>query len=152
MVRRIRASRPDLLYLPVPVEDALLLAPALGFQAIDVPVLGTTHWQSDRLLRLGGVDLEGVLIPGGVPQEDDGILDEFERLYTRRFGTEANRFAAAGFIATRRVVAVLSDVPDADRQHLQQEFASRFGGGFDNNAPMPFLIVQDGALVPYDSR
>ena len=52
MVRRIRNSRPDLLYLPVPVEDALLLAPALGFQGMDVPMLGTTHWQSERLLRL----------------------------------------------------------------------------------------------------
>lgn len=149
MVRRIRSSRPDLLYLPVPVEDALLLAPALGFQGIDVPILGTTHWQSDRLLRLSGIDLEGALVPGGLPQEDDGVLEEFERLYTRRFGSEANRFAAAGFIATRRVVAILSAEPDADRPRLQQQFAGRFGGGFDNNAPVPFLIVQGGALVDY---
>jgi len=149
MIRRIRAARPDLLYLPVPVEDALLLAPALGFQGIDVPILGTTHWQSDRLLRMTGVDLDGAFVPGGLPQEDDAILAEFERLYRQRFGTEANRFAAAGFIAMRRVLEALAADPQVDRARMQQALASRFGGGFDNNAPMPFLMVRDGSLVSY---
>jgi branched-chain amino acid transport system substrate-binding protein len=149
MVRRIRNSSPDLLYLPIPVEDALLLAPALGFQGLDVPTLGTTHWQSERLLRLTGVDLEGALVPAGQPQDDLTVLDEFERLYQQRFGNETNRFAAAGFIAARRVLEVLSADPLAGRQQMQQRLASLFGGGFENNAPMPFLLVRDNALVGY---
>jgi len=149
MVRRIRNSGPDLLYLPMPVEDALLLAPALGFQGIDVSILGTTHWQSDRLLSMTGVDLEGALVPAGLPQDDTEVLDEFERLYLQRFGNDTNRFAAAGFIAGRRVLAVLAEDLEADRAHIQERLAQRFGGGFENNAPMPFLLVREGSLIPY---
>ena len=149
MVRRIRNSRPDLLYLPMPVDDALLLAPALGFQGIDVPILGTTHWQSDRLLQMTGIDLEGTLVPAGLQQDDSSVIEEFERLYRQRFGSDTNRFAAAGFIATRHVVAVLSKDPQADRSRIQERLTQRFGGGFDNSAPMPFLLVREGTLVDY---
>ena len=149
MVRRIRNSDPDLLYLPMPVEDALLLAPALGFQGIDVAIMGTTHWQSDRLLRMTGLDMEGALVPAGLPQDDTAVLDDFERLYLQRFGSETNRFAAAGFIAARHMLAALAEETQVDRSMLQQRLAMQFGGGFENNAPMPFLLVREGALVAY---
>ena len=93
-----------------------------------------------------GVDLEGAMVPGGLPQDETPVMDDFERLYLQRFGTAPNRFAAAGYTAARRVLEVFVADPEADRQRVQEALALRFGGGFDSNAPMPFLVVKEGAL------
>ena len=86
------------------------------------------------------------MIPGGLPQDATPVLEDFERMYLSRFGMEPNRFAAAGYTAARRVLEVFLVDPQADRHHVQEALAARFGGGFESNAPMPFLVVREGTL------
>ncbi|MFQ5600166.1 MAG: ABC transporter substrate-binding protein [Candidatus Krumholzibacteriia bacterium] len=143
LVRRIRAAQPDVLFVPAGVEDMLLIAPTLAVQGVEAQLIGTEKWKSERLLGGTGVELEGALVPAGEHEGDHEELARFRELYADRYGPRANRFAAAGYLAARRILDVLAQRPEADREALRTGLEARGAPG-DRRMPVRFLVVRDG--------
>ncbi|HEY5133522.1 MAG TPA: ABC transporter substrate-binding protein, partial [Candidatus Krumholzibacteriaceae bacterium] len=60
-IQRVRAGAPEALFIASDTEDLILILPQLSFHEFGVQLLGTSDWNSKRLIRMVGKDLEGAL-------------------------------------------------------------------------------------------
>lgn len=140
-LRRLRAAGPALLYAPVSADDIQLIAPALAFQGVFARLLGSSSWNTTRLLESVGQELEGALIPetgAGAP------LAGSER-------GESNRFTAAGYAAVQRLAGLVATVPGAanDRSLMRSALEAAMQRG--ERAQVGFVVVRDGATVVFET-
>jgi branched-chain amino acid transport system substrate-binding protein len=63
VIARVRAAGPEALFIASDTEDLILILPQLSFHEFGVQLLGTNEWNSKRLIRMVGKDLEGALFP-----------------------------------------------------------------------------------------
>jgi branched-chain amino acid transport system substrate-binding protein len=144
-VRRIRDADPDLLYLPVEPETALLIVPALGFAGVNAQIVGTQAWNAQRLLDGAGVDLEGTLIPAAGEAGNSEQRARFEAAYKKQKGSAPSTMVAAGYLAARRVLDVLPQAPE--RESLRAALRARASAATPQ--ALRFLVVRNGAAVPF---
>ena len=62
-IGRVRAADPEALFIASGTEDLILILPQLSFHEFGSQLLGTSAWNSRRLIRMAGRDLEGALFP-----------------------------------------------------------------------------------------
>ena len=62
-IGRVRAADPEALFIASGTEDLILILPQLSFHEFGSQLLGTSAWNSRRLIRMVGKDLEGALFP-----------------------------------------------------------------------------------------
>jgi branched-chain amino acid transport system substrate-binding protein len=107
-IERIRGAVPEALYLPPDTEDLVLILPQLSFYEFGVQLLGTSSWNSSKLLRMTGRDLEGAVFPA------EGISDSSEDRYlaaavlTGYEGGDLNRFVTGGYDGVRKVLEAMA--------------------------------------------
>jgi branched-chain amino acid transport system substrate-binding protein len=65
-IERVRSAAPDALFIASDTEDLILILPQLSFHEFGVQLLGSSSWNSKRLIRMVGKDLEGAVFPADV--------------------------------------------------------------------------------------
>lgn len=149
IIRRVARARPDVLYLPVEIDEALLIVPALAFRGMQAQLIGTAKWHTDRLLGTVGVDLEGALLPVAQTAADPSEVANAEQLYRERFGGDPNRFAVAGFSAAKRVLDLLQEETAPSRERLRNLLAGRVASSATLAARPRFLVVRRGQVEAF---
>lgn len=99
----------DAVFLPGDADKAGLMIPQLVFHNIkDIPLLGTSGWNTPEFLKLVGPYAEGAtFIDGFFAGSPDPIVRKFVGQYRAKFQQEPDLFAAQAFDAARLVLAAL---------------------------------------------
>ncbi|MCX5752480.1 MAG: penicillin-binding protein activator [Candidatus Krumholzibacteria bacterium] len=107
-IGRVRAADPEALFIASGTEDLILILPQLSFQEFGAQLLGTSAWNSKRLIRMVGRDLEGALFPADIDQSAG------ERLFTSACALvkepvgEINQVVIGGYRGTRLLIEALA--------------------------------------------
>lgn len=100
----IRASQPDVIFIPgyyTDVGNIALQARKLG---IKVPLLGGDGWDSAKLAEIGGDAINGCFYSNHyAPEDPDPRVQEFLKKYKERFKGTPDGLAALGYDAARIV-------------------------------------------------
>ncbi len=152
-LQKIRDAAPDGLFAIGSVEELLQILPQTKFFDIQAQLLGTSQWNSDKLLRLARDELEGAIFPaeahyGSTPERDKALRD---RIMTAG-ATDVNPVAVAAYYGTRAVLDALSsgassrdDVRDFLDSHLHGDAGARRARA----DALPLVRVHAGAVEPY---
>jgi branched-chain amino acid transport system substrate-binding protein len=152
-LEKVRTVTPDALFAIGSVEELLQILPQTKFFDLQVQLLGTSQWNSDRLLRLARDELEGAVFPAeahyGATEARDKALRE--RIMSAG-ATDVSPVAVAGYYGTRVVLdAVASGASSRDdvRKYLDAKLRGDAAARRERAATLPLVRVHDGALQPY---
>lgn len=118
-IEYIRQSAPEALFIPSDTEDLILILPQLSFYEFGVQLLGTSAWNSGKLLRMAGRDMEGAVFPAGAGSER--AAERYRAAVAAGGDTgEANRFAVAGYDGVRMLIEALSGAAASGRSPREE--------------------------------
>ena len=152
-LQKIRDAGPDGLFAIGSVEELLQILPQTKFFDLQAQLLGTSQWNSDKLLRLARDELEGAIFPaeahyGSTPERDKALR---ERIMTSG-ASDVNPVAVAAYYGTRAVLDAVSsgassrdDVRDFLDSHLRGDAAARRARA----DALPLVRVHAGSIAPY---
>ena len=127
-IERIRKAVPEALFIPSDTEDLVLILPQLSFYEFGVQLLGTSSWNSKKLLRMAGRDMEGAVFPS------EDVSDSGEERYiaaavlTGHEGGDVNRFVVGGYDGVRKTLAAMAAASDSGsplRDEMERMFSER---------------------------
>jgi branched-chain amino acid transport system substrate-binding protein len=107
-IERIRKAAPEALFIPSETEDLVLILPQLSFYEFGVQLLGTSSWNSRKLFRMAGRDMEGAVFPS------EDVSDSSEERYlaaaalTGYEGRDVNRFVTGGYDGVRKTMEAMA--------------------------------------------
>ena len=94
----IRATNPDLIYVPGYYTDASNIAIQARKLGITVPLLGGDGWDSAKLTEIGGRAVEGSFFTNHAAP-DEPAMKEFAQKYQDEYGSEPDALAALAYDA-----------------------------------------------------
>jgi branched-chain amino acid transport system substrate-binding protein len=98
----IRASQPDVIFVPGYYTDIGNIAIQARRLGIKVPLLGGDGWDSEKLGEIGGKSIDGSFYSNHYSQQDPNPrVQNFIRDYKKRFGNTPDGLAALGYDAAR---------------------------------------------------
>ena len=112
----------DAIFIPDHYERVAMLVPQLVYHEIRGPlILGTSTWQSEKLLDLAGEYLEGGLFPSGFfPAMKSPLTKGFVESYREVFGVLPGVLAACGYDTIGILKEILSKQRVETRADLQK--------------------------------
>jgi branched-chain amino acid transport system substrate-binding protein len=120
----IRATRPDVIYVPgyyTDVGNIALQARKLGIKA---PLLGGDGWDSAKLGEIGGAAIEGSYYSNHYsPEEQRPAVQEFVKKYQARFGAVPDGLAALGYDAAKILFDAMQRAPSLGGKDLARAIA-----------------------------
>jgi len=148
-----RDGSPDAIFAPGTVEELLNLIPQIRFYDLQVPLLGLSNWNSDRLLRLSGRELEGSLFPAEIYRgKDPQAFRRFEAMMVGKGESEPSPITAAGYFGTQLLLDGLAGA--ASREEIGAFLTTQLRGGADARmaeaAALPILTVHGGRVRPFE--
>jgi branched-chain amino acid transport system substrate-binding protein len=152
-LQKIRDAAPDGLFAIGSVEELLQILPQTRSFDLQAQLLGTSQWNSDKLLRLARDELEGAIFPaeshyGSTPDSDKALHD---RIMTAG-ATDVNPVAVAAYYGTRVVLeAVASGASSRDdvRAYLDAHLRGDANARRARADALPLVRVHNGVLDPY---
>jgi len=114
-IDRIRASAAEALFIPSDTEDLVLILPQLSFYEFGVQLLGTSAWNSGRLLRMAGRDMEGAVFPAGAASDAEARRYLAACVMTSDEPGEINRFVTGAYEGVRIVIEALASSASSGR-------------------------------------
>jgi branched-chain amino acid transport system substrate-binding protein len=125
---RISDSRPDLLFLPGAGEALLRQAQAVRAQGLNVTLLGSSNWESQRLYAEPA--LEGAFFSTHFcPVEAPAALTTFAEQYAAAYGQEPGSAAALTFDALGLIHHAIQSQSEIDPDSIRQGlYNSRYVG------------------------
>lgn len=152
-LQKIHDAAPDGLFAIGSVEELLQILPQTRAFDLQVQLLGTSQWNSDKLLRLSRDELESAIFPaeahyGSTPGRDKALRD---RIMTSG-ASDVNPVAVAAYYGTRAVLDAITsgassrdDVRDFLDSHLRGDATARRARA----DALPLVRVHAGAIEPY---
>ena len=100
----------DAVFIPDSFQRVAMIAPQLAFyDVLDVRLLGTSAWQSPRLIELARDYIQGALFCSGfVADSQRPEVRAFVEQYRENYGTDPGVLAANGYDTIRLLKSVLS--------------------------------------------
>lgn len=141
-IERIRAANPEGLYIASGTDDLVLILPQLSFYEFGIQLLGPSSWNSSRLLRMVGRDMEGAVFPADIGSEENERSFSAATALVGVPGEEANPFIVAGYKGVRMLIEAVEAVGGGDA--LRDELARTL-----NNRRHPFLDLLTGGGIPF---
>jgi len=121
---QLRASKPDVVFVPGYYLEAGLLARQARALGIETPFVGGDGWDSPRLYEIGGQALAGDFFSTHFSAEDpDPQVQRFVADYKRLFNSAPDSFAATAYDATRIVLDAISRAPNLERTAIRDALA-----------------------------
>lgn len=142
-IEGIRNADPEALFIASDMEDLILILPQFSFYEFGVQLLGSSAWNSERLLLMVGRDMEGAIFPAAVG------------------GAAEREFFIAAATAENESVGEINDFVLGGYQGVRVLIESlvRSGGGGDvlrqdikstiENKRHPFLDLTAGRGIPF---
>ncbi len=156
VLNRLAAAAPEALYIGSEIEDLILILPQLSFHEFGVQLLGTSAWDSRRLIRMAGKDLEGAIFP-----EDIGTRKAEQRFLAacaavNEVPGERNQVMIGAYQGTRMLVEAMAKVKgggEALREEMSRTLEKRRHPYLDLVAGdgIPFRIVRGEKLVDFEA-
>jgi branched-chain amino acid transport system substrate-binding protein len=94
----IRATNPDMIYVPGYYTDVANIAIQARKLGINVPLLGGDGWDSAKLTEIGGKSIEGSFFTNHAAPDEPKMV-EFTQKYQDEYGAEPDALAALGYDA-----------------------------------------------------
>jgi len=109
-IGRVRAAHPEALFIGSDTEDLILILPQLSFHEFGAQLLGTSAWNSKRLIRMVGKDLEGAIFPADIDQMDGERLFMNACSLVKESAGEIDQVVIGGYKGTRLLLEALAGV------------------------------------------
>ncbi len=98
----IRATKPDIVFIPGYYNDVGNIATQARALGIDVPLLGGDGWESPKLAEIGGKAINGCFYSNHYsPQDPSPRVQDFIQKYKKRTGNTPDSMAALAYDATQ---------------------------------------------------
>lgn len=94
----IRATNPDMIYVPGYYTDVANIAIQARKLGIKVPLLGGDGWDSNKLTEIGGEAIEGSFYSNHAAPDEPKMVD-FAQKYKDEYGSNPDALAALGYDA-----------------------------------------------------
>jgi len=149
----IRDAAPDALFAIGSVEELLQILPQTKFFDLQVQLLGTSQWNSEKLVRLTRDELEGALFPA---ESHYGATAERDRALRNRImtagATDVSPVAVAAYYGTRTVLEAIG-VGASSREDVRRYLDARMRGDAEARrqraAALPLVRVHKGVIESY---
>jgi branched-chain amino acid transport system substrate-binding protein len=142
-LERIRASDPEALFIASDTDDLILILPQLSFYEFGIQLLGTSGWNSGRLLRMVGRDMEGAIFPAVVRSRIDEELYKTAAALTGEPVGDINPFVLGGYKGIRTVLEAMKRSGEGG-EALRNELARLL-----ENKRHPFLELYLERGIPF---
>ena len=122
---QIRASEPDVIYIPGYYGDVTLIAKQARQLGLTQPLLGGDGWDAPELWQLGGDALNGSYISTHYSVDDPSpLIKSFVEEYMRRFGNlMPDAHAALAYDAARILFDAITRAESTDGQKIRDALA-----------------------------
>jgi len=107
-IGRVRSAAPEALFIASDTEDLILILPQLSFHEFGVQLLGSSGWNSKRLIRMVGKDLEGALFPADVDTRGGEQLFMGACALVNEPVGEINQVVVGGYRGTRLLLEAIN--------------------------------------------
>ncbi len=124
-IERIRKSLPEALFISSDTEDLVLILPQLSFYEFGVQLLGTSSWNSRKLLRMAGRDMEGAVFPSEDVSESNEERYLAAAVLTGYEGGDVNRFVTGGYDGVKKTMEAMA-AASASGSPLRDEMEKMF--------------------------
>jgi branched-chain amino acid transport system substrate-binding protein len=109
----------DALFIPDGPKAVAQIAPALAYFDVNLPLLGTTEWNSDQFYQRGGKYVEGAIFPAGLHLNSSQPRTQlFIRTYQQAFGISPDLLSAQAFEAMDVLIHSIKSSGTSDRNQL----------------------------------
>lgn len=121
----VKNKKPDIIFAPGNYGESALLIRQARDLGIDVPFLGGDTWEAPEFLSIGGKAVEGAVFSTHFTAEAPVTVESeiFLDAYRKKFGKEANAFAALGYDAYMLILDVIEKAGSADSQAIRDSLA-----------------------------
>ncbi|HUP50680.1 MAG TPA: ABC transporter substrate-binding protein [Thermoanaerobaculia bacterium] len=121
----IRATRPDILFVPGFYTEAGQIAIQARDLGIDVPLVGGDGWDSPAVIDIGGKSVENSYFSDHYFAGDDRpLVQQFVSKMRERHGRNPEANAALGYDALKIIAAAIERAGDLDRQSIRAQIAA----------------------------
>ncbi|RLB15464.1 MAG: hypothetical protein DRG82_11525 [Deltaproteobacteria bacterium] len=112
----------DAVFIPDTYQRVIMIAPQLMYYDVrDVQLIGTSLWQSQKLIEMAGKYVQGAIFPSGFfRKQHDSEVRAFVRRYEENFSAEPGILAATGYDTARMLKAVTNDFSIHTRNELRK--------------------------------
>jgi branched-chain amino acid transport system substrate-binding protein len=128
---KIKAAKPEIIFLPAYYNDVPLVAQQAQRQGIKAPLLGSDTWSSPELIKLAGGAVEGSYFSNHYAADiATPTATRFIGEYEKKHGMKPDDVAALTYDAVGLVVKALEAAPKPERQALRDAMSniSNYGG------------------------
>ncbi|EKP95316.1 ABC transporter substrate-binding protein [Thermaerobacter subterraneus] len=154
----IKATDPDVLFLPNYYSEVPLQVSQARRLGIDAIILGGDGWDSPELLNLGGQDLEGSYFSNHYSAEaDTPKVKEFVEKYKAKYGTTPDAAAALTYDSAYILFQAIQRAGSLDRPKIRDAIAATqnfegvtgtisYQGSGDPVKPAVILKIENGGF------
>ena len=122
---KIRAARPDILFLPNYYSEVPLQVQQAHMIGLNVPIIGSDSWGFSDLLTLGGADMEGLMFTTHyAPDIATPVARRFIDAYRQRYGSAPDDVAALTYDSFQLLFLALQQAGRVDREAVRNALAS----------------------------
>ncbi len=154
-ILKVRAARPEVIFVPATVDQMILLGPQLDFYRAGSLVLGLSNWNSTKLSTRSGTVLERAVFPDDLVLFPSRWEEEFQRNWNpETYPPEASALALKAYQATRMLLDTLAQSGATTRHHLSDALARRLSNqDFELEGPDAFgptmRMFRSERIVPF---
>lgn len=112
----------DAVFIPDNSERVALIAPQFPFhKVLGVPLLGTSLWQTENLIKQAGDYIQDAVVPSGFFEDADSeAVRAFAALYRENFENSPGLLSATGYDTILLLKTILGDSSILTRNDLQR--------------------------------
>lgn len=128
---KIKATNPDVIFLPAYYNDAAGITRQARQQGITAQFVGSDAWSSPEIIGLGGKEIEGSYFCNHYSTEiATPIAEKFVADYTAKYGKAPDDVAALTYDAMGLLAQAIKEAGKADRQSIRDALAkiAKFDG------------------------
>jgi len=154
----IAASRPDALFITAPAHSAApILIQARQHGLANLPIIGSSTFNSDTVLRSAGDAAEGLIVGSAWSAANPSARNQqFIQSYRARYGVDPDQLAAQAYTGVFILATALRDAGSASDPRAERDALERigqldtplgmfsFGDARDANYPPSVQIVHRG--------
>jgi branched-chain amino acid transport system substrate-binding protein len=154
----IRASAPDVVFIPGYYTDVGNIAIQARKLGIDVPLLGSDGWDSSKLGQIAGKSINGCFFSNHYSQQDPNPrVQDFIRKYAAKYGETPDGLAALGYDAALILADAIGRANSTSGADIAAELAKtkdfdgvtgRISIDKDRNAVKPAVMLEMKDGVP----
>ena len=121
---KIKATNPDVIFLPAYYNDVPLIAQQARSLGITAQFVGSDAWSSPELIKLGGTAIEGSFFCNHYSTEiATPVALKFMADYKAKYGQDPDDVAALTYDAFGLLVQAITDAGKLDRQAIRDALA-----------------------------